>query len=466
MKSLRIIALATTAMFLGTTLFAQGQLDRKPRPGQGNNGPSRPSTKPSSPPPRQETKPPSRPDPKPSSPPPRQETKPPSRPDVKPSNPPSRPDNDLRPRPRPDIKPDQRPPTRPETKPDQRPPTRPDNRPPTRPDVKPDERPPVRPDNRPPIRPDNDNRPPTRPNLDRNPRINEPPRQNTTPQLGRVERPNSRPSAGRPSNENLLERRSRNTYGGQVSNQNSGDRGNRGGQQFRIDRAPVDIFRGGLEHQVRREDRIRLISSNRYRSGYYHYRRDWCDDYFWFGGYIFNPFNDPYCYVSPWYYYGHLPAYVSHRRVTVINISLNPWYGTTYQWRRPASYTWDNWSNFNSLDYALEDVTRSFERVDYRALRRLIPDRDRVAIFVDGEYTYSMEPYDFEEFMIDAIENTQTVRYEITSVQRRGREAEIRARHDYEDAYGRPTTVYHYYRLEEERQGFVIRRFGTSYYPR
>jgi len=387
---------------------------------------------------------------------------------VKPSNPPSRPDNDLRPRPRPDVKPND-PPQRPDVKPSN-PPSRPDNdlRPRPRPDN--NNNPPPR-INEPPTRPGNGqgngpgarNGPDTarKPNPDRNPRIFDPPKNdNNRPPLGRVDSPNSRPNVGR--QDGNIGRRGGNSYGGQVSNQNREE--NRSRQPFKIDRAPVDIFRGSLEHQVRREDRIRIVSG--YRSGYYHYRRDWCDDNFWFNGYIFNPISYPNCYVSPWYYYGHLPAYVSPHRVTVINISLDPWYGTYYNWRRPQNYTWDNWNSFNSLDYALEDITRAFERVDRRALRRLIPDRERIAIFVDGQYSYSMDPYDFEEFLLDAVEGTATIRYDITRVERRGREAEIQARHEYEDAWGRRTAVFHNYRLEEERNGFVIRRFGTSYYDR
>ena len=86
------------------------------------------------------------------------------------------------------------------------------------------------------------------------------------------------------------------------------------------------------------------------------------------------------------------------------------------------------------------------------------------AIFVDGEYTYSMEPRDFEDFLIDAVEGTRTTRYEITRVERRGREAEVQARHEYEDPWGRRAVVYHHFRLEDVRGYYVITRFGTSYY--
>jgi outer membrane biosynthesis protein TonB len=284
----------------------------------------------------------------------------------------------------------------------------------------------------------------------------DPPRTPREP-IGRIDNQGGRPST-RPASDNLLGRKGGNTYGGQVSNVN---RDGRNSRPIQIDRAPIDIFRGGLQHQVRREDSIRI--NRNWRSGYYHYRRDWCDDNFWFGFYVFDPFVSSNCYISPWYYYPHLPGYISSRCVRVINISLTPWYGTYYNWNRP--YYGNDYRNYDysPLDYAVDDITRAFENADQRALRRLIPYNERVAIFVDGEYSYSMEPDDFETFMLDAIEGTKTLRYEVTRVERRGREAMIQARHEYEDPWGRRTTVYHSYRLEQDRGNYVITRFGTSF---
>jgi hypothetical protein len=258
----------------------------------------------------------------------------------------------------------------------------------------------------------------------------------------------------------LLNRPKGNAYGGSVSNENRGSRR----EPISIGRAPVDIFKGSLGNQVLREERIRV--NRGWRSGYYHYYPNWCDDFFYFGFYVFNPWSSISCYPSPWYYYPHLPGYINRRCVTVININLSPWFGTYYNWRRPAyqSYGYGQYYDYSALDYAVDDIQRMFERMDRRALQRLIPSRDRVAIFVDGQYSYSMDPYDFETFMLDAIEGTRTVRYEVVRVERRGREAEVKARHEYEDPWGRRTTVYHEYRLEDVRGYYVITRFGTSYY--
>ena len=283
------------------------------------------------------------------------------------------------------------------------------------------------------------------------------PRGDGDSQLGRIDNPQGSRPTTRPGSDGFLGRKGGNSYGGGINNLS---RDNRNTRPISIDRAPIDIFRGGLQHQVRREDNIRIVSRG-CRVGYYHYYDNWCDDNFWFSFYIFDPFRSTSCFVSPWYYYPHLPGYISPRCVTVINFTFAPWYGTYYNWHRPYGYDYDSAS---PLDYAVDDIQKMFERVDERALRRLLPYNDRVAIFIDGEYSYSMEPDDFEKFMLDNIDNTRTVRYEITRVERRGREAQVEARHEYEDPWGRRTTVYHSYRLELDRGNYVITRFGTSYF--
>ncbi len=458
MKTIRVWTVLASLALAAAVAFSQSPLDRKPRPGGGGGGGGNqgggqkpPDSKPNNPP----SKPPEQ-GPRPGG---GGGNKPPEidRPRPKPREEAPPKPIDERPRPKP---------------PEQSPGPKPINDPP-RPKPREEVQPP-RPGNNDPKPSDDLLRPRPRPGQgngggnqgnndpkpDRLPRP-QPPQDpigkwDAPGPIGRINngsRNNDRPGDG------MLGRRGGTNYGGSVSNKNRGD--NRGEREL-LSKPPVDIFRGGLEHQVRREDTVRYANRG-WRTGYYHYRRDWCDDNFWFNWYVFDPFRAN-CYVSPWYYYPHLPGYVNYRCVSVVSISLAPFYGTVYNWYRPTRWDDDAWRNYSDLDYALEDITRAFERFDRRALRRLIPYRDRVAIFVDGRYNYSMTGEDFEEFMIDAIEGTQTDRYDITRVERKGREAEVTARHDYIDSYGRRATVYHWYRLEWENGKYVIRRFGTSDY--
>ncbi|MFQ3587242.1 MAG: hypothetical protein SNJ74_10920 [Fimbriimonadaceae bacterium] len=238
-----------------------------------------------------------------------------------------------------------------------------------------------------------------------------------------------------------------------------------------IGRAPIDVFSGSLRSQVSREEQIRL-QSGRLRVGYFHYDPYWIDQDFWFRGYSFDPWRRP-VHCSPWYYYPHLPAYVPLGYVQILQIQFQPIRGVRYVWTRGAGgfysdSSFDPWRGGPSyrsnraLDEALDDIDRAFNRRDQRALGRLIPARDRIHIFIDGRYVYSLESDTFYEMMMDVTLGTRTRRYEILSVQTNRDEAEVVARHEFIDPWGRWSQVFHWYRLTERRGYYEITRFGTS----
>ncbi len=196
-----------------------------------------------------------------------------------------------------------------------------------------------------------------------------------------------------------------------------------------------------------------------YRSGYWHYDPYWCDDDFWFGWYVFNPYQYR-CVASPWYYYPHLPGYLNYSCVRVVQISLLPWGGSYYDYR-PSRYG-SGYYRDSDLDDAIDDLVRAFEDSDRRALGRLVPRRGDVSIFVDGAYQYSMDSERFYDLMQDNVYATRTRRYEIVRVETWRDEAEVTARHEFTDAWGQRTSVYHWYRLSRDSRGYVITRFGTS----
>lgn len=268
-------------------------------------------------------------------------------------------------------------------------------------------------------------------------------------------------NVGGRTDENPLGRIPRNTtrpYGGTVNNQNGRDR-----------RPMPDTIRTipdndrSLPSMVLREDDPRR-RSNIYRSGYYHYNRDWCDDYFYGGWYVFDPYAHRSVF-SPWYWYPSLPGYLNSRCVKIINLPIIVWQGSYYNYR-PYDYNDRGWgyeyNSRNDLDESIDDLVYAFERQDRRALARLMPSRGDVHIFLNGRYDYSLSSDDYYDLMLDAIYSTYTRRYDVVSVQRYGREAEVTVRHEITDPWGRRQTVYHWYRLENDRRGYVITRFGTS----
>jgi hypothetical protein len=257
----------------------------------------------------------------------------------------------------------------------------------------------------------------------------------------------------------LSKKRSRSgqvTYGTVNNGRARGDRS----EPITIGRAPIDLRGGSLSNQIRREDRVR-ITNGHIRFGYYHYDRRWCDDYFYYPYYSFDPWQGN-CVYSPWYYYASLPPYLTFTRIICINnYAWSPFVGVDYRWSRPSNDRWGS-GNYSSLDYAIDDLQIAFEENDRRSAERLIPRNGNIAILMDGQYSYSLNPDDFYDMFMDAVDNTRTRSYRIVDVKRTANVARVRAEHDYEDPWGRITRVYHYIRLEYERGAYVIREFGTS----
>ncbi len=206
-----------------------------------------------------------------------------------------------------------------------------------------------------------------------------------------------------------------------------------------------------------------------YRVGYYHYDRRWVDDRWCFSHYVFDPYYNSACVVSPWYWYASLPPYINSSNIVVVSSFPTAWVGSTYYWAsRPSSYQYDSYDRYDyrrdrDLDYALDDLVAAFEQRDSDAVDRLAPRRGRVNIYMDSRYNYSLESADFYNMYKDSVDSTRTRRYEILSIRWNGRNAaRVRARHIYEDPWGRESSVVHTYYLEKDRRDYVIREFGTS----
>src|SRR5262249_54766633 len=161
-------------------------------------------------------------------------------------------------------------------------------------------------------------------------------------------------------------------------------------------------------------------------------------------------------------YYCSLPPYLSYDRVIIINNGWysRGWYGNPYRWNRPVysvAFTWDNrWSapernHYSDLDFAIDDISRAFERQDYKAMDNLCPQDGKVNMYFDGEYGYSLGSTDFYDVFADGIENVRTVRYDITNIRFNGRDsAKVSAVHEFTDPFGKRGVTYHDYFLNRE----------------
>ena len=235
-----------------------------------------------------------------------------------------------------------------------------------------------------------------------------------------------------------------------------------------IGRAPaISMSSSTMRDLVARHDLVHIYGSNA-RRGYYAYSSRWVDSGFFFGAYIFDPF-DSFGYVSPWYYYPCLPGYIAPERVVIIpGGGLPPYFaGSEYDWNAgyDAGYRAGVAAGQHSsraIDYAVDDIVAMFQKQDLRALDRLVPETGNVNIYVDGKYSYSVNADDFYDLMRDNLTNTDTTDYRILDVRTQGDMVKVLAEHDYRDPWGENQAVFHTYVLKVGRRSAQITEFGTS----
>lgn len=221
-----------------------------------------------------------------------------------------------------------------------------------------------------------------------------------------------------------------------------------------------------IQFLVNRSDRVRVFGPGA-RVGYAYYNSNWNDSCWHFHHYVYDPYAYRAC-VSPWYYYSCLPAYVSPSVAIFVSFSYlpQPFYGESYNWRR---YDHDFDGYYDSydcrpLDVAISEIQGIYLDRNYDDLDRLLRGSNRVAIYVDGNYQYSMSADNFANMIPDNVDAVHTVRYEIVHVGRRGDDAQVVTKHVFQDAYGDEQTVYQTFRLDLDGGHARIVSFGTSRY--
>ena len=225
---------------------------------------------------------------------------------------------------------------------------------------------------------------------------------------------------------------------------------------------------GRPAQEASREHRARPSQSNQYRAGYYHYDPGWCDDYFVYPHYRFN-YEDN-CVPSPWYRYGHLPAYVNQVRVRFDIPEWNFSIDGTYSWgqdRDDDSWGWgdrnDRWDRGvqGRLRAAIYDIERVFTRRDLRALGRLVPRRGEVVIRSQDTRPYVVRSDDFYDMFADAVFTTRTRSYRLERLTTGRGGAYAIFRHEFVDSWNQRRQQFHSYVFEDDRWEPVIVEFGV-----
>jgi hypothetical protein len=190
-----------------------------------------------------------------------------------------------------------------------------------------------------------------------------------------------------------------------------------------------------------------------WRSGYWGYG-GWGAPGWFFGAYLFDPWAEP-CVVSPWYYYPGLPPYIPDDDVS---------YGD------PGSVNWQVDSNYDyapegpqtPLDQAIGDIVGAFNGENVNSINDLIPSDDKVAIYNDSKYMYSLSGKDFDQMMMDNLHDVKTISFNTTMVNQSGNQAIVKCKHVFSDPQGGQDIIYQMYRLQNEGGHYIITAFMTS----
>ncbi|MGI8924358.1 MAG: hypothetical protein ACR2HJ_10040 [Fimbriimonadales bacterium] len=209
------------------------------------------------------------------------------------------------------------------------------------------------------------------------------------------------------------------------------------------------------------------------RFGYCHYYPWWSDWYFGYAYYIFNPIPWQ-CVFSPYYYYHCVPGYLPFRRVWCGNYTVLYIVGDPFGWNycgRGYGYGFYNASynsgynsaNTSALDRALSDLTDAFKYGDATLLDRLVPRGGSIEIFIDGEYSYTVNANEYYDITADLLEGVNTSDFQIVDVRRvRDGGFYVTARHDYLDAWNTRQTNWLTFTLQEQANWYAITQAGTS----
>ncbi len=192
-----------------------------------------------------------------------------------------------------------------------------------------------------------------------------------------------------------------------------------------------------------------------YRSGYYGYGLNWADRAFRFRFYVFDyPKANPA--FSPWYYYPQLPAYVDSRKVSfnIPNLRIDVGQRESYD-RRNDRLDRD-------LSNAVLDLTDAVEKGDTHLIGQLVPQGYSVVVDPPVGRSYQMNSDDFYSLFSDMATITRTQNFDVTEVQEGRDWAQVYARQDFDDPWGRRTTEFFRITLEYAKNGFRIAEVSTS----
>lgn len=204
--------------------------------------------------------------------------------------------------------------------------------------------------------------------------------------------------------------------------------------------------------------------------------------YYWYDYIPGRVYPSIYC-----HYYGLFPPYVEGVRVVYVSRNLYIRYTYTdlpmtildisYWDRYDRDYYYLSAYQHRSLAYALRDVERAWETGDVRDLMQYVKRNSKIDVFIDDDYTYTVDWQDYYDMTADAMKAIRTHSFKFYNVrQRNDRKVVAYGKHVYRDddfrldrdRYSRDeieSTVYVSYTFERSGDNWYITEVGSSRRP-
>jgi hypothetical protein len=198
---------------------------------------------------------------------------------------------------------------------------------------------------------------------------------------------------------------------------------------------------------------------------------NWNNSSFWWGFFAYPAFAGlfnygywgfdcyPYCSYSPFYYYG-LP-YVYPPRVDVVEVP-------TYTYSDVPAYDYGNGyymsqGQYTGLDAALNDIKSAWVNGRADLMLAHIDSGTQIAIYLDGNYSYSISGADYSNMVKDAIGRVRTISMTLDNVQQRSDGAyTATGTHQFYDINGSQKTVSISFTLANSGGRWTIVEAGSS----
>jgi hypothetical protein len=198
--------------------------------------------------------------------------------------------------------------------------------------------------------------------------------------------------------------------------------------------------------------------------------------------YYYPTFDVSLSFYSPYsYYYGVCAPYIYRRHTyyayppTVwidvpiyVNNEYRGWDGDRYNRddyylnRSSSEYDPSNVQDQGLRD-AMDDIRDAFHFGSIEHLVNLVDPQVKVSVFLKGKYEYSLSSNDYLDMTRDAMQNMDTIQFDITRLRKRALGVYVASgKHVYRNKEGEKRTVYVSFVLEKLRDRWTITQVGTS----